>query len=103
MTKLSNVEGRDSSKNLQRSQKPVRESIIKAKVAEYIEILLSTMQSSTSNRKFTFYRNIDLIYNIDNSNLTIISEEDGKSTIHVLAELAVVDDLMIQLICEDED
>jgi hypothetical protein len=47
-------------------------------VGEYISINLAT--ASTAMKKFTFYRNVELVYNTDTSELTIISEEENKST-----------------------
>jgi len=62
----------DSVKNLKNNK--TKESVIRAKVSEYIEIQISTMASNIHNRKFTFYRNVDLVYNVESSQLTLISE-----------------------------
>jgi hypothetical protein len=45
------------------------------------------------------------VYNIDTSELTLISEQDNKSTEHVLAEISMVEDNnnMLQLMCEGEE
>lgn len=85
---------KESIKNI---TKPGR-GVFRAKVSEFIEILISTV-ASQGNRKFTFYRDVELIYNIDLSELTLVGE-DGKSTTHILSELQVVDELMTELICE---
>lgn len=76
--------------------------MLRSKVGEYIEIVINSLGSGGA-RKFTFYRNVELVYNIETSELTIISEEDNKATEHVLAEISVVDDGMLQLVCEGED
>jgi hypothetical protein len=54
-------------------------------------------------QKLTFYRNVQLVYNIDTSELTLTSENENKSTDHILAEISVVDDNMMQLTCEGEE
>lgn len=97
----STAEMKESLRNVGKAT-PKKEAVIRAKVAEYIEINLS-MVNTQGNRKFTFYRNIDLVYNAETSALTVISEDDGRSSSHVLEEIMVVEELMLQLLCEDEE
>lgn len=47
-------------------------NILKSKVGEYIEIVYNAL--SGGGRKFSFYRDVELIYNIDTSELTLVSE-----------------------------
>lgn len=63
-----------------------KENVIKVKVLEYIEIPVSSL-NAPGDKKFTFYRNIEICYNPESYQLVIISEEDGKSTSHTLEEL----------------
>jgi hypothetical protein len=102
--KNSNIAKNDSQKEdgkLSMMGKGPISNILRAKVGEYIKIVLNT--STGGGRKFTFYRNLELVYNIDTSELTLTSEDENKSTDHILAEISVVDDNMMQLACEGEE
>lgn len=47
-------------------------NILKSKVGEYIEIVYNSL--AAGGRKFSFYRDVELVYNIDTSELTLVSE-----------------------------
>ncbi len=78
-------------------------SILRSKVGEYIEIVYNAL--SGGGRKFSFYRDVELVYNVETSELTLIAEQDNKSTEHILAEISLVEENgnMLQLVCEGED
>jgi hypothetical protein len=75
--------GKEAMKNSLVSKSSNRESVLRSKVGEYIEIVLNSL-GAASSRKFTFYRNVELVYNVETSELTLISEEDNKSAEHIL-------------------
>ena len=77
-------------------------SNIKYKADEYIEIMMPG-NSGPDNRKFTFYRSVEVEYKAETSQLVVTSEEDGKSSSHNLEELVMVEDQMVQVVFENED
>ena len=79
-----------------------RESTFKAKVEEHIEMPTSTT-GHPQERKFAFYRDIQLTYDVDSCQMIILNEEDGRSSSHVLQELSQEDNLMLQLQFRDEE
>ena len=77
-------------------------SNIKYKADEYIEIMMPG-NSGPDNRKFTFYRSVEVEYKAETSQLVVTSEEDGKASSHNLEELVMVEDQMVQFVFENED
>lgn len=79
-----------------------KENVVKVKVAEYIEIPLSTI-NAPGEKKYTFYRNVELSYYPDLAQVTILNEEDGKTSNHTLEEVAEEGNLMMRLSLENEE
>jgi len=84
----SRVVKRSYSTDMMLSKSPIstqsaKDANLTAKVSEYIEIPITSLKS-VADRKFTFYRNIEIAYCCETGQLTVTNEEDGKSITHSL-------------------
>jgi hypothetical protein len=72
------------------SKPALKENMLRVKASEQIEYTINSIGGG-SNRKFTEFRKIDLVYNIESSELSMIGLEDGKTFEHILVEIAKIE------------